>query len=71
MNATKIKKIAQAAFRSEFGVEPKLKDIHLLEASGDRLYILFGIGKHEYRFTHTQVRWVLSGLANGTLTISK
>ncbi|MFQ8581098.1 MAG: hypothetical protein ACLSA6_00450 [Holdemania massiliensis] len=71
MNATKIKKIAQAAFRSEFGVEPKLKDIHLLEASGDRLYILFGIGKHEYRFNSYAGPMGSVWVGDGTLTISK
>ena len=47
-----IKKIAQARFEREFGFGPALKNITLLEASGDGQYILceikFGGTVHEY-----------------------
>jgi hypothetical protein len=73
MNATntEIKKTAQAAFRSEFGVTPLLKDIRLLEASGDRTYILFRIGKHEYTFNSCVYPDGSVWVGDGTLTISK
>lgn len=73
MNATntEIKKTAQAAFRSEFGVEPKLKDIRLLEASGDRTYILFCIGKHTYRFDSYVDRFGAVWVGEGTLEMKR
>ena len=48
---TQLKKTAQAAIRSFTGTEPKLSTITLLEASGDRTYILFRVCDIEYRFT--------------------
>ena len=47
---TDIKKTAQAALKSEYGFAPSLKDITLLECSGDRTYILFRVAGHEYSF---------------------
>lgn len=62
---TDIKKTAQAALRSEYGFSPSLKDITLLEASGDRTYILFRVAGHEYSFNsykfHDGSVWVGSG----------
>ena len=40
----------QSALNSTYGFAPALKDIKLLEASGDRTYILARIGNREYRF---------------------
>lgn len=45
-----LKHIAQAALKSEYGFEPSMKDIVLLEAYGDGTYILFEVGGHEYSF---------------------
>lgn len=47
---TEIKKTAQVALKSEYGFAPALKDITLLEASGDRTRILFRVAGHEYSF---------------------
>ena len=47
---TEIKRTAQSAFHFFCGVEPKLSQITLLEASDDRTYILFRIADIEYRF---------------------
>ena len=47
---TEIKRTAQAAVRAYTGVEPKLSQITLLEASDDRTYILFRVCDIEYRF---------------------
>ena len=62
---TEIKKTAQASLKSEFGFAPILKDITLLEASGDRTHILFRVGVHEYSFNSYNFQdgsvWVGSG----------
>lgn len=47
---TDIKKIAQAALKSEYGFAPILKDITLLESCEDGTYILFKVAGHEYSF---------------------
>lgn len=47
---TDIKKTAQAAIRAFTGMEPKLSQITLLEASDDRTYILFRVSDIEYSF---------------------
>lgn len=46
-----IKKTAAAAFEFFTGARPKFSDIHLLEASDDRTYILFRVRDIEYSFT--------------------
>lgn len=47
---TELKKIAQSALQFEYGFAPKLKEIVLLEASGDGTYILFEVNCVEYCF---------------------
>lgn len=66
---TALKRTAQKAIASEFGMEPKLKDIVLLEASGDRTYILFKIGKHEYSFDSYTYADGSVWVGPGTITI--
>lgn len=51
MTKTELKKMAQKALKNEYGFEPALKDIILLEASWDGKYIMFQVGSKEYRFT--------------------
>lgn len=62
---TDIKKTAQTALKSDYGFAPLLKDITLLEASGDRTYIRFLVAGHEYSFSsyhfHDGSVWVGSG----------
>lgn len=50
MNKQTIKKTAQSALKLNYGFAPALADITLLEASGDRTYILFTVGQYEYEF---------------------
>lgn len=45
-----LKKIVQETFDMQMGFMPALKDIILLEASGDGTYIRFKISVHEYVF---------------------
>ena len=47
---TELKTIMQRALHREYGFEPKLKDITLLESNGDGTYILADVGCHIYRF---------------------
>ena len=49
MTNTMLKKIAADTFEKEYGARPKLADIILLEADGAGYYILFRLGKYEYR----------------------
>ena len=45
-----LKRTAQAALYSEYGFQPALDRITLLEGSDDRTYIRFKVGSHEYSF---------------------
>ena len=45
-----LKRTAQAALYSEYGFQPSLDRITLLEGSDDRTYIRFKVGSHEYAF---------------------
>lgn len=61
---TLLKKTAQSALKSEYGFFPKLGDITLLEAHGDRTYILFSVFGHQYSFRSYDMGhgvWVGSG----------
>lgn len=49
LNKNELKKIAQIALKKQYGFQPALKNIVVLEATGDGSYIL-EINKHEYRF---------------------
>lgn len=60
---TELKKIAQAALKREYGFQPTLKEVTLLEADGDGTYILFEINGHEYR--------LYKALSTGITTLSK
>ena len=66
---TNIKKTALAALESEYGFAPNLKDITLLEASGDRTYIRFRVGIHEYSFN--SFTWPVGSVWVGHGTIEK
>ena len=44
-----IKKIATKAIEKEYGFSPSHSAITLLESDGDGIYILFRMGKHEFR----------------------
>ena len=44
-----IKKIAAKAIEKEYGFSPSHGAITLLESDGDGIYILFRMGKHEFR----------------------
>lgn len=46
---TELKKIAAKAIEKEYGFSPSQGAITLLEADGDGIYILFRMGKHEFR----------------------
>lgn len=69
MNKELIKKTAQAALESEYGFKPALDKIVLLEASDDRTYILFRVGRHEYRFE--SYKWSDGSVWVGEGTIEK
>lgn len=64
-NMNILRKTAQAALRAEYGFAPALRDITLLEASGDRTYILFKVNDWEYEFNSYSYRdgtvWVGDG----------
>ena len=47
---TEIKRTAQAAIYAFTGMEPKLSQLTLLEASDDRTHILFRVNDIEYSF---------------------
>ena len=64
-----MKKTAQAALDSEYGFKPSLDKIILLEAAGDRTYILFRVGKHQYRFD--SYLWPDGSVWVGTGTVEK
>lgn len=51
MTNRQLKETAIAALKCEYGFAPIQKQVVLLEASEDRTYILFRVGKHEYRFS--------------------
>lgn len=46
---TELKIIAQAALKNEYGFQPALKEVTLLEANSGGGYILFEVNGHEYR----------------------
>lgn len=50
LNKNELKKVVQIALKKQYGFQPALKSIVLLEATGDGSYILLEINKHEYRF---------------------
>lgn len=50
MTKMNMKKTAQAALKSEYGFQPSLEKIILLEGCDDRTYIRFRVGIHEYTF---------------------
>lgn len=51
---TELKRIAQSALKSEYGFQPALNNITLLEASNNGTYILFEVSGNTYRFdSHT------------------
>lgn len=50
MNKQITKKTAQYALKAEYGFAPSMSEIQVLEASGDRTYILFRVGQWEYEF---------------------
>lgn len=58
-----LKKLAQAALKNEYGFQPILKEITLLEANGDGTYILFEVDGHEYR--------LYTALSTGITSLSK
>lgn len=62
---TNLKRTAQAALKSEYGFNPSLDSIILLEGCDDRTYIRFRVGVHEYAFNSYKFEdgsvWVGSG----------
>lgn len=50
MTKTELRKTAQTSLKAEYGFAPSIKDITLLEASGDGTYILFSVCGKEYRY---------------------
>lgn len=66
-----LKSIVIAALDSEFGFAPKQKQVVLLEAAGDGTYILFQVGKHEYRFDSYRMHDGSIWVGNGTIEITK
>ena len=47
---TELKKIARTALKNEYGFQPPLTNITLIEANGNGTYILFRVNSIEYRF---------------------
>ena len=62
---TNMKRTAQLALKSEYGFNPSLESIILLEGCDDRTYIRFRVGVHEYAFNSYKFEdgrvWVGSG----------
>ena len=64
-----LKRTAQAALYSEYGFQPALDRITLLEGSDDRTYIRFNVGSHEYSFD--SYKWPDGSVWVGKGTIEK
>lgn len=54
-NKTEMRFICRQACKAWFGFGPSMKDVVLLEASGDARYIRFKVNDIEYVFTTTRV----------------
>lgn len=55
MKATEMKKIAQAALRSEYGFKPPLDDIRLMESNDTGTYIAFTVKGRYYAFRSRRI----------------
>ncbi len=64
-----LNRTAQAALKSEYGFQPSLDSITLLEGSDDRTYIRFKVGSHEYAFY--SCKWPDGSVWVGKGTIEK
>ena len=71
MRRTEMKVIVSEALENEYGFSPKLKDIILLEASGDGTYILFQIKDSQYRFDSRRSEKNGVWVGKGTITKEK
>lgn len=67
MTNLELRSIIQNALYNEYGFAPNKKEITLLEANDDGTYILFRIGKKEYRFNSFEIGGLGVWAGEGTI----